>query len=211
MGKRARWPEEEGVVCTTVCRQTCVFAFPVQYIWASLCRLYTLLHWLHWTKRSLKASQKAPSFSPFTKTVWTSKKRQKNITFLAWQHPKEAVVFFFFCDLSSSFGTHMHTQEQCCTHTNSSSAAQIWLWLRRSQSERICGIAASSLPQTFSLSPWLHPTPTDFTRELSKGLLYPIPGQTNLLPLKLYTPWSPLCPLSPHSRETSPPVWSACF
>lgn len=62
---------------------------------------------------------------------------------------------FFFSDRSPSFGMRK-AGAMLHIHTNSSSAAEIWLWpiwLHRSQSVRICGIAASSLPQMRSLPP----------------------------------------------------------
>lgn len=94
---------------------------------------------------------------------------------------------------------HVYTSGILHLHTNPSSA--FGSGCIDLKSERICGLAASSL------SPSLQPstTPTVFKRELSKGLLYPNHGQTNLLLLKLCTPFSPLCALPPHSNKPGCP------
>lgn len=181
-------------MCTTVCLLTRVCFSSATYLSFAVQALYTAA--LTPPDKELTESITKSSFFQlvYKNSLDFKEKSKKNITFLAWQHPKEAVVFFFFSVILALPLAHKHIckSNPAHTHTHSSSAAQIWLWLHRSQSERICGIAVSSLPQTFSLSLSLHgsiqPSPTDFTKKLSQELLYPIPGQTNLLPLKLYTP-----------------------
>ena len=73
---------------------------------------------------------------------------------------------------------------------------------------RICGLHLALRLHSAKL---VSVTPTDFTREHSEGLLYPIPGLTNLFPLKLHTarsfpPHSPSNTPSPHSTLPCVPI-----
>lgn len=197
--------EEDGAACATECLQTSVFTFPVQYIWDSThcCPDSTGQrgHWQHHTQLPLSARLQKQQFR-------LERKKEKKSSLSS--HPKEAVSIFFFFFLGVGNGkwsqallwqTHMHTQEQFHTQTHKSQ-----LQLQRSGSGQpgftdpnqrgYVGLQLPpSLPQNafyLSMAPssQVRTTPTDFTGEHSKGLLYPVPSQTNLFPLKAHTPRS---------------------
>lgn len=175
--------ERRRELCAQQCAysaQTSVFAFPVKYIGALPFRLHTLPLWLWLDKEVTDSIRESSLFQPVYKNNsldLKGKRKKHHFLSLAEEHPKEAVSFFY---LNTTLPlAHTHTHICVCrshhAHTYSSSAAEIWLlstWLHRSQSERI---ADSTLLQTFSLSlassSQLSMTPTDFTREHSKGLL----------------------------------------
>lgn len=126
------------------------------------------------------------------------KRKKTHFPSLAEGHLKKAMAYLFYFILFFQqwqlFLTHtcMCTQQQTSTQELFLSCRDLAL-INRSQSERICGIVASTLPQTLSLFLSMAPTsqvsmtPADFTREHSKGLLNSVPGHTNLFPLKIHT------------------------
>lgn len=123
---------------------------------------------------------------------------------------KRPFFFFFFpLDRSPSSGTRarVHRSESSLSDGD---LAPTGPDCTDPNQRRICGL---------HLALWLHSaklvsvTPTDFTREHSEGLLHPIPGLTNLFPLKLHaarpppptlpllTPHCPVCPSDPFVRN----------
>lgn len=122
---------------------------------------------------------------------------------------KRPFFFFFFfpLDRSPSSGTRarVHRSESSLSDGDLAPTGPDCI---DPNQRRICGL---------HLALWLHSaklvsvTPTDFTREHSEGLLHPIPGLTNLFPLKLHTARPPPSNTpSPHSTLPCVPIRSVC-
>lgn len=195
--KRERRPEEEGVVYTTVClpyRRVCVCFSSAIYLSFAVQAPHTLLLWLRWAKSHWQRHKKFLLSACLQKQQFRLERKEKNINFLAWlkNFQKRPWPFFcFFSDHSSSFGTRVRrTQEQSCTHTNSSSAAQIPI---REDMWDCSFMSPANSVQLQQISP----------ENSARGYYIQSPVRQICFHFNDTLPDPPPCSLSPHSHKTS--------
>lgn len=124
------------------CRRVCVCFSSAIYVSFAVQAPHTLLLWLRWAKSHWQRHKKLLLSACLQKQQFRLERKEKNINFLAWlkNFQKRPWPFFVFSVITALPLAHAYgVRKSNPAHT------QTLPQLHRSQSERICGIAASCL------------------------------------------------------------------